>query len=267
MFNYILSDTSVTLLINSKVRVYAKADKAFSTIVKAIKANDEPTLIDIVNRPIAITKYATQGDVRFDNGTIYYKNQPLHEAITARIVNMFDDGFPIDHMLTFLSNLIQNPSNSAIQELYEFLAVCNLPITPDGHFLAYKLVKDDYKDVHSGTYDNSIGRVVSMERRMVDDRRENTCSHGLHVCSLGYLGSFHGDRLMLVKVNPRDVVSIPADYGNTKMRVCQYEVVKELNKGTIKEFNDSLEAVYVEPAPVFEDEDEDDDYNYGPDGE
>jgi len=30
---------------------------------------------------------------------------------------------------------------------------------------------------------------------------------------------------VLVKVNPKDVVSVPVDYNNTKMRVCRYEVI------------------------------------------
>jgi hypothetical protein len=32
---------------------------------------------------------------------------------------------------------------------------------------------------------------------------------------------------MIVKINPKDVVAIPADYNNTKGRTCKYEVVAE----------------------------------------
>jgi len=32
---------------------------------------------------------------------------------------------------------------------------------------------------------------------------------------------------MIVKINPKDVVAIPADYNNTKGRTCRYEVVAE----------------------------------------
>jgi hypothetical protein len=170
---------------------------------------------------------------------------------------MRDDGFPIYHLLKFLGNLMENPSNSAVEELYDFLEVCNLPITEDGHFVAYKRIQANYTDVHSGKYDNSVGNTVSMERCLVDDRRENTCSHGLHVCSLNYLAHFGGERLVLCKVNPKDVVSIPSDYGNTKMRVCQYEVIQELELSTITEFDASLKSVY--PTSVDEDEDEDED--------
>ena len=65
---------------------------------------------------------------------------------------------------------------------------------------------------------------------MVDDNQNNTCSSGLHFCSQEYLSSF-GDsssRTMILKINPRDVVSIPTDYNNSKGRACRYEVIGEL---------------------------------------
>ena len=33
---------------------------------------------------------------------------------------------------------------------------------------------------------------------------------------------------MIVKINPRDVVSIPTDYNNAKGRACRYEVIGEV---------------------------------------
>jgi hypothetical protein len=67
-----------------------------------------------------------------------------------------------------------------------------------------------------------------MERNKVDDNQNNTCSSGLHFCSENYLRSFGGDRTVIVKINPRDVVSIPTDYDNSKGRACRYEVIGEV---------------------------------------
>jgi hypothetical protein len=124
--------------------------------------------------------------------------------------------------------MMQNPSHRSVNELYGFLENNNLPITSDGHFLAYKRVRDDYRDVHSGTMDNSVGQVVTMSRNEVDDNANNTCSSGLHFCSQEYLASFGGDRTVIVKINPADVVSIPTDYNNSKGRACRYLVVGEV---------------------------------------
>jgi len=133
-------------------------------------------------------------------------------------------------MKRFLRNLEQNPSRTAVQELYDFLESGQMPITDDGCFLAYKKVRRDYTDIFTGKFDNSVGAKPEMPRNRVDDNRENTCSRGLHFCSLAYLphfGAGTGNRVMIVKVNPADVVSIPKDYNFTKGRACTYEVVDE----------------------------------------
>jgi hypothetical protein len=75
---------------------------------------------------------------------------------------------------------------------------------------------------------NSVGQVVEMERNTVDDDKDRTCSSGLHFCSQSYLAHFGGERTVIVKINPRDVVSIPSDYNDAKGRACRYEVIGEL---------------------------------------
>jgi hypothetical protein len=131
-----------------------------------------------------------------------------------------------------------------------------LPITPDGHFLAYKKVKVDYKDCYSGTMDNSVGQVVEMERNRVDDDKDRTCSTGLHFCSREYLNHFGGERVVIVKINPRDVVSIPADYNNTKGRACRYEVIDEIDKEKADEaFAKSVQAQAEREASVLTEDD------------
>jgi hypothetical protein len=97
--------------------------------------------------------------------------------------------------------------------------------------LAYKKVREDYKDIHSGTMDNSVGQIVEMERNQVDDDKDRTCSTGLHFCSkdyLPYFGTGPGSRVVILKINPADVVSIPSDYNDSKGRACKYEVIGEM---------------------------------------
>jgi hypothetical protein len=154
---------------------------------------------------------------------------------------MLTDGFPIKPLVLFMENLMENPSYRSVNELYGFLEKNNLPITPEGHFLAYKKVRADFKDVHSGTMDNSVGQVVEMPRNLVDDNANNTCSSGLHFCSQSYLSSFGGERTVIVKINPRDVVSIPNDYDFSKGRACRYEVVGELGVDPDEAFTSAVQ--------------------------
>jgi hypothetical protein len=145
-----------------------------------------------------------------------------------RMITMLQEGFPVEPMVAFMENLMQNPSKRAVTELYGFLEKNQLPITPDGHFLAYKKVKGDFTDCHTGKMDNSVGCDVEMERNKVDDDKNATCSTGLHFCGMSYLSHFGGERTVIVKINPRDVVSIPTDYNEAKGRACRYEVIGEL---------------------------------------
>jgi hypothetical protein len=154
---------------------------------------------------------------------------------------------------------MENPSMQSQKELYDFLEHEHLPITEDGHFLAYKAVRNDYKDKYRGTFDNSVGQVVKMQRAKVDDDRARGCSDGLHAGALNYVAGYgsveSGDRIVIVKINPRDVVSVPSDCNCEKLRTCRYEVVGEYQGELIKPLYSS-EFSYDE-----HDLDEDDDYN------
>jgi hypothetical protein len=97
-------------------------------------------------------------------------------------------------------------------------------------------------DVHSNTMLNAPGCVVEMERNAVDDNKDQTCSTGLHFCGMSYLSHFGGERTVIVKINPRDVVSIPSDYNDAKGRACRYEVIGELNVDPGKAFDRSVQS-------------------------
>jgi len=55
-----------------------------------------------------------------------------------------------------------------------------------------------------------------------------------HFCSYDYLKHFGGSRIMVLEINPADVVAIPADYNNSKGRTCRYKVVDEIE---VNEYN------------------------------
>jgi len=57
-------------------------------------------------------------------------------------------------------------------------------------------------------------------------------STGLHFCSRSYLGRFGGSNIMVLKIHPKDVVSIPTDYDDAKGRCCKYEVIGQIDDTT-----------------------------------
>ncbi len=228
-YPYLIQGNNVVVVIDNKPHTINKTHITFQKVVDAIKADDWDAVKDAIEPKKVVLNYG-RGNVSIQGETLYWKGRELHTSLAVKMIEMLKEGFPIEPMVLFMDNLYQNPSKRAVDELYGFLEKGNLPITPDGHFLAYKKVRADYMDCHSGTMDNSVGKVVEMERFDVDDNKDNTCSTGLHFCSKDYLNSFGGARTVIVKINPRDVVSIPADYNQTKGRACRYEVVGEIDQ-------------------------------------
>lgn len=72
---------------------------------------------------------------------------------------------------------------------------------------------------------------------MVNDDHNITCAQGLHIASINYLktGWNTSGKNLKVEVDPRDVISIPYDYADSKARVCKYRVVEDIT-GREKEY-------------------------------
>ena len=162
----------------------------------------------------------------------------MPDLFTDRIMSMIQEGFPFKPMLNFLDNLAQNPSDNSILELFDFMDHKHMPITGDGCFLAYKAVSNDFKDLYTHSLDNSVGSCVEVPREKVDSNRDRGCSSGLHVGAIDYAKSYGGidtdtdedggcggNRLVICKVNPQDVVSVPRCARYQKLRCSKYEVV------------------------------------------
>lgn len=229
MFPYIIQGNNIVVVIGNKSHTISKTHITYTKVLDAIKAGDWESVKDFIEPKKVVLNYG-QGHVEVQGETLFWKGKEMHSSLSTRMIQMLQDGFPVEPLVQFMENLMSNPSKRAVTELYGFLEKNSLPITPDGHFLAYKKVRNNFLDIHSGTMDNSIGRVLEMERNEVDDDQNRTCSSGLHFCSMNYLPHFgSGDsRTVIVKINPRDVVSIPTDYDNAKGRACRYEVIGEL---------------------------------------
>lgn len=235
---YIITSNTINISFDDKDFVMAKSNDKFEQVVEAIAAEDWPLLFNLMQPARMIQEQLSSKSTleqqlsdmtlsgQYDE--IVYNGTVVNSAMVDVMLEMLALRIDISHMVAFLDNLAVNPSKRAVDELYGFIEACNLPITADGHFLAYKKIRNNYTDCHTGTMDNSIGATVEMPRNQVDDQKDSTCSMGLHFCSRQYLNHFSGARLVVVKINPADVVSIPTDYNNSKGRACKYVILKEI---------------------------------------
>ena len=215
--------------------------------------------------------------VSIDGTDVYFDGDPLAGELTEVIKSLFAEGNTnFKPLVNFLEKCKQNPSQQSVDDLYRWIKKGDLVIDPDGDIIAYKGVGKDAdgnpQSIHTGNafvdgveYNGHIpnrpGSVVSMARSLVVDDPHIGCSVGLHAgthdYAMQYLGWQNETTLILVKINPRDVVSVPVDEQDRKMRVARYTVLTQI-EARLKS------AVY---QPVLdgwdgEDDNEDDDDDY-----
>lgn len=264
---YITNATSIILLLsdNSKVRVL-KTDKSYPKILKTFELDkdEQEAAIKKILSPTIAGKSAVKSVDGFDviDDQIFYDGERLPEALETKVLSIMKDGLPLTHFQKFWENLKENPACHVVNEsgFYDFLDYKELPITEDGCFIAYRGVQDDYYSksgskttkVLQGTVNdrgqifNGVGEVIEVARRGVSDNRDVYCHEGsLHIGSYDYARAW-ASKLVLVKVNPRDVVSVPRDCNAQKCRVCKYEVIGDFKEeitssvvdDNLKELND-----------------------------
>lgn len=140
-----------------------------------------------------------------------------------------------DNLLIRLANMSAKRGHTG-QELMGFIKGIDLPILPDGSYLAYKRLlhigNGVYVDPHSKKVHQRIGDIVQMDEKLVDPSRRTLCSSGLHIGTRSYMGSFHagseGSGTMLVLVEPEDTIAVP-QYGGSKARVMRYRILADLS--------------------------------------
>ena len=171
----------------------------------------------------------SEGNVSVEGNTVSYIGEPVDNAASDKLLQLMRSGASdIRPWLRFIDKLMANPSYSSREQLYNFLTHKHMPITKDGNVIGYKGVNEDYTDIYSGQFDNSIGNEHSMPRARVDDNAGHGCSAGFHIGSHDYADSWGSNgRLMVVEFSPTDAVSVPNDSNWQKLRVCRYKVVGE----------------------------------------
>lgn len=243
---YRISNQSISVVLNGKMRVISSDSPNYDSLREELRkpAHDLEKITELADLKTFIAK-KTFGEVVISDDSVFWRKIQLHGAIVDRMLNMLRDGDDLEPLALFLNKLMLNPDVGARNELYQWLEAGNAPICPDGDFLAFKRIRANYTDCHSGTMDNSPGKVVEMPRSEVDSDRNNHCSRGLHFCQHEYLRSFSGARTVIVKINPADVVSIPTDYKFQKGRAWRYLVVQEVSNNT-NETADTFKGVNVD---------------------
>jgi len=223
MVKYTLTEDSLMVLYGGETHTIQKGAPNFLSLREALVKEDWAAVPKHLSVGKAIETWA-QGEFKIEGSVVRYKGSPLPADLTKRILGMATQGKSPQPLMRFWERLQRNPSGRSVDQLWSFLNHLGIPLTVDGCFLAYKGVNANYTDCHSGTFVNKPGAKFEMERNLVSDDPRASCHEGFHVGAIEYARGF-GPRVIICKVDPADVVSVPYDCSCRKMRVCRYEVV------------------------------------------
>lgn len=187
------------------------------------------------------------------NGTLFLDGAVTDNVLSQQIVRFLYDGVDdFKPLVKFYENILANPNEHSRTQLFSWLNQHKFVIDEDGYLIGYKAVyrtategvyranNRGYAVVDGVEYTNEytpyhVGAVVTMPRHMVNHNPSEGCSTGLHVGTFNYASSFIYDgATMRVKVNPRDVVSVPTHCDWAKVRCCRLEVI-EINAAEFQE--------------------------------
>ena len=216
---------------------------------------------DLCN-PAKKIELKSDGRFEFDGASSMFlkgTSDAIPEFLAKKLLKYIEDKLDVEPLVNFWKNVLLNPDKGVRQQLFGFLEHNGHPITDKGYFLAYKAVKVarkydvetgeevvsvsynentgerveevlnqsmSFKPYHSGAHGMvvKVGEPITMPREECDSDPYQTCSAGLHVGSMEYVHDFgYSEGVILeVLVSPRNVVAVPEDYNNTKMRCCEY---------------------------------------------
>ena len=233
--NYFISKTVVNFTFDDGTSKAVFSDcPRYKLAIEAIKAKAPEDEIRAILDGNQYVKRWAAGRFEIVDNKVTWLAHPEYEvpkSLCDRLLEYAASGYPVDSFVKFMERLLLNPSKRSVETFYGFIEQQGLTIDEDGFVMGYKGVTEDLKDCHTRSFDNSPGTYHEMPRNHVDDDPERVCSTGFHFGGHEYASTF-GPRMVLVRVDPADLVCVPHDCSQGKVRVCRYWVVKEVPNET-----------------------------------
>lgn len=265
-----ITERTISVVIDGKFRSVRRESRQ-GVALEALLKGETPVSIEEVREALDTQKWIAKLTfgrlVIDDDDQMRLDGRSVDFGLTQAILKVHTSGLPVEPLAAFAENVANNPNPDIAKGLYPYLIKGEHPITPDGCFLAWKNVRENFFSHHSGREDwyvhmngelvreghggqvwHPVGGTISIPREQCDESPHRTCSVGLHACSHEYLKSYISspDAIsLLVKINPADVTSFPHG-GEAKLRTCRYEIVDSLkNSETAERLKGGIDDTYT----------------------
>jgi hypothetical protein len=242
---HIITQDSIVIILHGEVfTIKRDRGKIFDRVVEAVEAGNYDEIPSIVSPKDLLDKVHLTFDE--NTGQIFFEDYLLKTNLTDRIYQYWENEVPYEPLLNLLRKIMSHKKERSYmqEDLFDFLEYNDLPITEDGCFLAYKNTNSDgsppYQTDSNIRYE--VGKEV-VELAAKDNYDRGACNGaGLYFGNRKYWGSnWNGKewggngRMFLVKIDPRDVVSIPNNYNDGKAKCWKLKVVKEFTHSVVED--------------------------------
>lgn len=241
-FNLVKRDgfSNITVVVDGEIYVADSEHPLFDEIVDGAVDGDE-SVVDLFDSSKRAAEHLTPLSERVSvaGGHLFIDQTEVEDVFAEQVIRFLndgvEDGWPA--LVNFLEKVYSNTSEDVRENLSRWLKAEQFSILPNGNILGYRGLTRDYKSKHSGPgivngervngqLDNTVGNVVELDRNLVTHDPSVGCAPGLHVGTHAYAqGWGSGGVVVSVEVDPRNVVSVPYESGDSKMRVTKYKVL------------------------------------------
>lgn len=237
-----INEKTITMIIGNRPESIAASHTNFAKIKAKLITGEHDDIPELLNVRKGIEAIGL-GDITIEGDEVKYQGRVVPSYQAQKLISMYKQGHKnIEPYKMFVKNLMQNPSPRAIEEFARFADYKELPISEDGMIFAWRGLQEDYwsrtgnlktrvikgKVNEQGQIFNGVGEEIEVERQDVDDDFRRECSFGCHVGSGAYAKDWgRNGKVVMVKFNPKDVVSVPADCNSQKCRLTHYWVVAD----------------------------------------
>jgi len=240
----------------------------YSTIVQKLRDGDESVSNDFDATKAVAARFERLTDrVTVGGGNLFFDGDAVDNALTRQVLRFLDEGVEDwQPLVNFFEKASANPNEHSRDQLFDWLGRFDFAITPDGDFIAYKGVRktaDGFESISrgpavvdgipvNGAVPNNPGSVVEIARSRVVHDPATGCASGLHAGTWDYASGFAQGATLTVKINPRDVVSVPTDCGWQKIRTCRYTVIEVTETAIARAFVDDDDEDVYGPSDIHE---------------
>ena len=115
MIPYILTDNSLTVVIDGKAETMASSHPAWTQAKQALANEDWDLLGQLFDVQAAVANYVDEETgIEVKDGAIYYHGEVVHNLVVDKVLDFMSKNLPFKPLLRFLVKLMDNPSRRSV---------------------------------------------------------------------------------------------------------------------------------------------------------